>query len=313
MRRSTPFRPSPASKLAVLTAALALAALAAPHACGAPGAPGGKRPLAQAALRPPAPAEQPYPPDERSFRAILKGMNTFTENHELSPQGVLRFRLHARQPNIAMADIALSLTGNATQAPLRVAPDQTFSIPREHAALEGDATVVSNKPAGSLTWRPEVRTPGLPGGSRRLGDLRLECLVDIDSDPSRPSELRQVCSGSAAEATCLEEPGQCLAHAPAALGGFLLSSVVPLNEVKTAYEHGGFRYLFIADRPIFSVTLRHGGKQLVLPTIWLYGGLAMHNPFHDPPYLKDRLYELPLERSKWPDDTLVTFEYMDDA
>ncbi|KAB0635351.1 hypothetical protein [Burkholderia stagnalis] len=313
MRQSKPSRPLPASKWAALTVALALASLAAPHACGAPGVPGGKRQPAQTALRPPAATEQTYLPDERSFRAIVKGMNTFAQNHELSPQGVLRFRLHARQPNIAMADIALSLTSNTTQAPLRVAPDLTFSVPREQAALDGDAILVTNKPAGSLAWRPEVRTPGLPGGSRRLGDLRLECLVDIDSDPSRPSELRRACLGSGAEATCLEEPGQCLAHAPAALGGFLLSSVVPLNEVKTAYEHEGFRYLFIADRPIFSVTLHHGGKQLVLPTTWLYGGLAMHNPFHDAPYLKDRFYELPLERSKWPDDTLVTFEYMDDA
>ena len=60
---------------------------------------------------------------------------------------------------------------------LPVALDHSFELPRDERALREDAVVSPNRKRLSLTWRVDIRTPGLPGDSRRLGDLRLECEV----------------------------------------------------------------------------------------------------------------------------------------
>ena len=78
------------------------------------------------------------------------------------------------------------------------------------------------------------------------------------------------------------------------------------------------RYLFFAERPIFSVTLVDGARREVLPIDSLYAsasddpGLPEDLPFCDCEVLLDRTYFLPLGDQSWSDDTLVQFEYMED-
>ena len=77
------------------------------------------------------------------------------------------------------------------------------------------------------------------------------------------------------------------------------------------------RYLFFADRPVFSVALISGQRKNILLVGKLYAAasddpnLNDDLPFCDCEVLIDRTYFLPLGDSSWPDDTLVEFEYME--
>jgi hypothetical protein len=74
-------------------------------------------------------------------------------------------------------------------------------------------------------------------------------------------------------------------------------------------------YLFFAERPVFSVTLRAGARVEVLPFKMLYAGGEQTRqmlPYCDCQVLLDRTYYVPIWDKGWPDDTLVEFDYMDD-
>jgi hypothetical protein len=76
------------------------------------------------------------------------------------------------------------------------------------------------------------------------------------------------------------------------------------------------RYLFFADRPLFSVTLVAGARRETLPVDRLYAGASRDPewkddlPYCDCEVLVERAYFVPLGDRSWPDDTLVEFEYM---
>jgi hypothetical protein len=139
-----------------------------------------------------------------------------------------------------------------------------------------------------MTWRTEIRSPGLPPNTRRLGDLRLECEVGMEAaliSNNAPSLLRWL----------LEGPEYCNRTDPHPL------------------------YLFFADRPIFSVALVAGARREVLSVDNLYAAASRNPewkaelPYCDCEVLVDRAYTLPLGDRSWPDDSLVELEYMEDS
>jgi hypothetical protein len=79
------------------------------------------------------------------------------------------------------------------------------------------------------------------------------------------------------------------------------------------------QYLFFAERPVFSVALVSGGRREVLSIDKLYAGASYDSnlkaglPYCDCQVLVDRTYFLPLGDHSWPDDTLIEYEYMDEA
>jgi hypothetical protein len=147
-----------------------------------------------------------------------------------------------------------------------------------------------NRRKQTLTWRAEIRTPGVPPGTRRLGDLRLECEVGMVAgliSNYRPSMI-----------------------------GYLLNLFPEGPEYCAGPEP---RYLFFADRPVWAVTLVSGSRRETLSVDRLYAG-ASRDPgwkadlkYCDCEVLADRAYFLPLGDATWPDDALIEFEYMDDA
>jgi hypothetical protein len=167
---------------------------------------------------------------------------------------------------------------------MEVARDHTFAL--ESAVAEEEASVLSNRRAGTLTWRAEVRTADLPPDARRLGDLRLECEVGM-----KAGLVSNYPSGFFGwlEETFGNGPDYCRRAAP--------------------------RYVFFAERPLFSVTLVHGERREVLPLDMLYAGAARDpdwkkDRFCDCEALFDRAYFLPLGDAGWPDDTRVELRYM---
>ena len=225
-------------------------------------------------------------PAEKSYRSIVKGLDVFDQQRSLSPSGELRFKLLPRKRDTDMTNIEIEVIGTATAFAVPVAADQTFALPRNSAALSENAQVVPNRKAQTMTWRADIRTPGLAPHTRRLGDLRLECRVGMASGlVSNSGTLAGRLVGA-----LLDTPTYC-------------DKKVPL-------------YLFFADRAVFSVTLASSTRQAVLPISQLYAAAsddpALTNdlPQCDCEVLIDRAYFLPLGDSSWPDETLVKFEYM---
>ncbi|WEF32689.1 hypothetical protein [Pseudoduganella chitinolytica] len=249
--------------------------------------------LASAGL--PAPAQEPVPnvvvtatrdPVDKSYRKMVRGMDRFVRQQAtLAPGATLRFRLLPRLPGTRMEGIALKVVGDTVTLPVAVAPDNSFTLERDERAWREDASLVANRRTTSMTWRADVRSPGVPDGQRRLGDLRLECLVGMEAGLiSNNSHLFAWLSN------LLTDPDEVCGNAEG-------------------------NYLFFTERPVFAVTLRAGERSAQLPPRFLYaGGSQAPNdlPYCDCQVLLDRSYYAPLWDRGWPDDTLLSFEYMDE-
>jgi hypothetical protein len=230
-------------------------------------------------------------PVSKSYRRMVEGMELFERRRQLAPRSTLRFRLLARKHGTALENVELEVAADSLAIPLEVAPDGTFALVRDQVALREDARVMPNRRSGTMTWRADVRTPGLPPDTRRLGDLRLECEVGMQSEliSSYPAGFL----GWLDRLILAEGPGYCHRAAP--------------------------RYLFFAERPLFGVTLVDGARREAVPVDRLYGGATRDRnwkkelKYCDCESLFDRSYFLPLGDPGWPDDTLVELEYMDGA
>ena len=224
-------------------------------------------------------------PVKKSYRKMVEGAKLFEERKALAPDAALRFKLVPRKRNVQLAGVALE--AGATQ--MEVARDHTFTLEYDRAALEEDAKVLSNRKAGTMTWRADVRTPGLPDNVRRLGDLRLECEVGMKA--GLISNYPKGFFGWLEE-TFGNGPDYCRRPTP--------------------------RYIFFAERPLFSVTLAHGERRETLPVDLLYAGAARDPSWKKDRYcdceaLFDRAYFIPLGDDSWPDDTRVELQYLEES
>jgi hypothetical protein len=268
-------------------AAVAMQAVIAPLFGGLYAADGNAGPAATAAL-PAVEVSALRDPVEKSYRKIARGMDVFEQRHGLAPSASLRFKLLPRTRDTRMEDITLSIVSDTVSIPVRVAADDTFALERFRRALDEDAVVVPNRKARSMTWRTEIRTPGLPRNTRRLGDLRLECFVGV-------------------EAGLVSNPRS------------IIDEILRLTEDRDYCHQPVPHYYFFADRPLWSVTLVDGSRREVLPVDQMYAGISRQPKtrndlrYCDCEVLIDRAYFAPLGDRSWPDDTRVELEYMDDA
>jgi hypothetical protein len=228
-------------------------------------------------------------PVDKSYRKMLKGMDLFEKKRSMAPNASLRYKLLPRQRDTNMDGIVLRIVGDTVTMPVPVASDHTFTLERDQKALDEDASVMPNRKAHSMTWRTEIRTPGLPPNTRRLGDLRLECHVGMEAD---------------------------------LISNFLpvIGQVANFVQRMLDYCNGSeVHYLFFAERPLFSVTMVAGTRREILSVDELYAGASYSLTstadlaYCDCQVLLDRTYFLPLGDRSWPDDTLIEFEYMDDG
>lgn len=225
---------------------------------------------------------------EKSYRKMVQGMDYFERARAaIAPDASLRFKLLPRKPGTDMDSIVLEVIGSTFSYAVPIAPDRTFVLERDAKAMEDDAVVSTNRRRLSMTWRTEIRTPGLPAHIRRLGDIRLECEVGLEADlVSNSSPMRRVYD------MFTDSKGYC--------------------------DRKDTMYLNFAERPLFSVTLVAGARREVLPIDRLYAmasddpGLKQDLPYCDCEMLVDRTYFLPLGDHSWPNDTRVEFEFMDD-
>jgi hypothetical protein len=226
-------------------------------------------------------------PVEKSYRKMIRGMDLFEREKGMAPNASLRFKLLPRRRETDMNAIDMEVIGTTIDFPVSIAADHSFTMPRNQKAFDENAQVIPNRKAQSMTWRTEIRTPGLPPGTRRLGDLRLECRVGMESGlVSRGTSIISSITGAV-----FDTPAYC-------------DQKTPL-------------YLFFSERPLFSVTLVAGERREILSLAMLYAAasddpkLDRDLPDCDCEVLVDRTYFLPLGDRSWPDDTLVEFDYME--
>ncbi len=229
-------------------------------------------------------------PVDKSYRRMADGMALFEKRRALAPAAQLRFKLLPRKRGTAMQDVDVAIVGDTFETPLEVAPDHTFVLPRDGKALKETASVRPNRKKQTMTWRAEIRTPGVPAGMRRLGDLRLECEVGMEAG--------------------------LISNRPSNLIGWLVERFADTPEYCHQPEP---RYLFFAERPLWRVTLVAGARREVLPADRMWAGASADPdwksslPYCDCEVLVERSYFLPLGDASWPDDTLVQLRYMDEA
>jgi hypothetical protein len=261
---------------------------------------GGDRPASAAAGNPSqtAPAHSRQSPDDiatvevpghipdwdrKEYRNLLQAMRIFDESRAKAPQAVMRFKVFPRHDAAVMRGLTLTLWSKSVKRPIPIAADGTFTVDRDPVAQAENAFVVSNRPDNSLAWRADIRTPGLAPNTRRLGDLRLECKVDF--------------AGTGADlATSIKAPGF-----------WAIAAVVddPCMVKPVVYS-------WIADEPVFSVTLVSGSRRQTLECAGLYGCHvpAMFNFMDWRDHLRDRAFWIRIWDTSWPDDTLVVLEPM---
>lgn len=228
-------------------------------------------------------------PVDKSYRKMVKGMDLFDEMHALAPQAELRYRLYPRKRDTDMQIGQLYVVGESVELPVPISADNTFALKRDRKALAEDASVRSERKLDSMTWRADIRTPGLAPDTRRLGDLRLECLVGVEAG--------------------------LISQYPGVIASFFKLLQSPRDFCGRAYVP----YLFFAERPLFAVTLQEGERRQTLSIGNLYAGIAHgrtpedERKYCDCEALIDRAYTLPLGDRTWPDDTLVKLDYMGPA
>ncbi|MYM21069.1 hypothetical protein GTP46_00195 [Duganella sp. FT135W] len=223
-------------------------------------------------------------PVDKSYRKMMAGMDLFERRHALAPQATLRFQLLPRLPGTQLDGITLRVAGDTVSLPVVVGPDHSFTLERNQRALQEDAAVIASSKASTLTWRVQVRSPNLPDGMRRLGDLRLECLVGVEAG---------------------------LLSNNAHLFAWLDQLFTSADSVCNAADGN---YLFFAERPLAGVTLFDGNRSANLPLTALYAGGAQSPAslrFCDCEVLLERSYYAPIWDRSWSDETLLSFKHQD--
>jgi hypothetical protein len=211
-------------------------------------------------------------------------MQVFADNRQLAPDAVLRFRLYPRARDASFTGLVVTLVAENTEMPVELDANESFTLPMDARLVAQDPVVMTNKKAGTYAWRVDIRSPGLPSGTRRLGDLRLECRVDM-----KGAELRHM----------VRNP-----------------SILAIVAVGDPCTHRTFQNPFFADQPVFNVTLVDGTRRESIAGPWMYANSARLLPeaaysLVDWGYTRDRQYIPPIADASWPDDTRLEFDYMD--
>ncbi|HEY9105178.1 MAG TPA: hypothetical protein VIN58_00765, partial [Roseateles sp.] len=217
--------------------------------------------------------------EKKTLAQLFRAEALFEKYHALAPAAALKFKVYARTQAESTERLTLGLMKPEGREPVPLDDEDRFVIDPAWHQLDERTELRSRLADGRVTWRPDIRTPGVPAGERRLGDLRLQCRVGFGSGVARGS------TGF----------------------GALLSFVFDDCADKD-WSPSNF-----ADRPVFAVTLVHGERRLTVSERLLHGLRDEGGPDYDWGYsLRERMFRLPLGDQLWPDDTRVVFESMDD-
>ena len=108
-------------------------------------------------------------------KALRRAAAAFDKDRSLAPEAPLRFRATDRAPTGEALRIWIE-RGDTVETVL-VGTDGLLSLPQ--LAFADGARLLANRSKEALTLNPEILTPGTALHTRRLGDLRLQCRVEL--------------------------------------------------------------------------------------------------------------------------------------
>ncbi|RZJ07127.1 MAG: hypothetical protein EOP39_17240 [Rubrivivax sp.] len=217
--------------------------------------------------------------EKKTLAQLFKAQALFEQYHALAPAAALTFKVYPRTQAEQAQKLTLALVTPEARTAVELDAGDRFVIDPAWRQLDPSTELRSRLADGRVTWRPDIRTPGVPEGERRLGDLRLQCRVAFGSGVARGTT-----------------------------GFGRLLSLMFDDCWEKDWSPSNF-----ADRPVFAVTLVHGERRLTISQLMLHGLRDDGGPDYDWGYsLRERMFRLPLGDESWPDDTRVVFETMED-
>ena len=217
--------------------------------------------------------------EKKTLAQLFKAEALFQKFHALAPAAELRFKVYARKQAESAPSLALALVTPAGRVPVVLDGDDRFVIDPAWRQFDERTELRSRLADGRVTWRPDIRSPGVAPGERRLGDLRLQCRVGFGSGVAR---------GMTGLAWLL------------ALGG-------------EDCDERDWSPSNFAEQPVFAVTLVQGERRETVSESLLHGLRDGDGQDYDWGFsLRERMFRVPLGDKTWPDDTRVVFEAMDD-
>lgn len=231
-------------------------------------------------------AESLVPRDAKTLGDLTEAVALFQRLQALAPQAELRFRALTRLDRSKADRLQIQVLAPGGRIDVPLDELSRFAFDPAWRALPPQTLVRSKLRDGEVAWRSDVRTPGLPPNTRRLGDLRLQCKLDW---------------------------GTPLARRGLTPTGTTLSSLATLCETRFT---GSLNSQF-ADRPVLAIDLVLGQRRERLSYFFLHGSgdnmptrviSSALDWAHD---LKDHMYRLPLADKSWPDDTLLELTFID--
>lgn len=126
---------------------------------------------------------------------LLEAAQDVFDKHapENAPGATMRFRLP--KVDAAQDENQVEIVGADHRIPLTMPSNTTFVLKRGTLAEGGDALVVVNRnfPKGEYNHPlVQVRSPGLPDGVKRMGDLRLACMAQLEMAKGEGLKFRAV-------------------------------------------------------------------------------------------------------------------------
>lgn len=219
--------------------------------------------------------------EHRSVADLLQVLDVFErEQSRYAPHAELRIRVLPRHDP---ADVpALELRHGGVREPIALDGLGRFAIPPAWRQLPSDAVVRSRLLEGRLAWVVDVRTPGLPEHTRRLGDLRLECRADL--------------------------------YGGGLQRGFKPPAFYALRAVTDICASRQIAYGFFADDAVFAVQIGEGDRHAELPYRWMHGSemgqsSVMFGLVDWPFSLRERFVVLPPDKwAAWSHEARVELE-----
>ncbi len=221
--------------------------------------------------------------DVQTVGQLLAAEKIFEDLQGRSPKAELRFKVFGRKNANQWKDVGLELMTRDGRVPVTLDQDGRFAIDDAWRSLDPDAKLRSRLRDGRVTWRADIRSPGSTTRTRRLGDLRLQCEASFWSGVARGTT-----------------------------GSFKAMNRM-LRSTLNGCDSKWFGWSAFADEPVFGIRFVHGDKAMHVPLRQI-GGLGDPSfPGYDWAYaLRESMYRLYLGDNRWPDDTIVEFQYIDD-
>jgi hypothetical protein len=128
------------------------------------------------------------------LRLLEKAQDVFDARAaELAPGAKMTFRLP--KVDAAQGGNQVEIVGADHRVPLPMVSNTTFALKRGTLAEDSDSMVVVNRnfPQGEFNHPlVQVRSPGLPDGVQRMGDLRLACAAQMEMAKAEGLKFRAV-------------------------------------------------------------------------------------------------------------------------